>query len=223
MNVDEQEFDRTLDRTLRELGPAMPEPKPEAELRAEVLASVGADAAASAALPEAAPMPRMRLMVRLVYGLAAGFVIVGAVAIWAEIDAVRLRHRVNQLQAAPAPLQSAGSPLMDFRPAGSPRYVAVNLYHERCPRAREMKPYFDQLAGRCRAEPVTFVTLNVESAGCAETARALGVGCIFDERRAGETGTVKIVDVANRRIVLSVDADDGLTGIEHFLAQVGSE
>jgi len=200
------ELDERLDVTLRALGSEIPQPVPPREVRDELLAAVGVTSADG---PQQQPIVPKTVR-RLIYALAAGLVLAGGLAIWAQINATRLRWRVDQLQ-------SQASPVLDFVPAGSPRYIAVNVFHPRCPRAQAMHPRFKALAGRCMKTPVMFMTLDIERGDCRAAAAELGVGCIFDDDRFRQTGTVQVVDTASHEIVLSVGYDDDLAALEQLL------
>lgn len=115
----------------------------------------------------------------------------------------------------------------DPTPAGkaarAPRLLALKLHADWCPTCKTMGTMFEDLGKKFDAEPVLFVKLDLTEQRCRTQGEymiaALGLGKLWQEFGEGkQTGVIKLVDAATRKVVQSIPGDAGWEKAEKMLA-----
>ncbi len=225
MSASEQELDRRTDEALRVLIPRVCAEEPSAATREQILRMVEtaerAQEAVGAAAAERYGALKANRLLTAVYGLAACVALLAGLVAYGQRKVGQLE---NELKSVRAELSLAAGPAVPFDPATQelPRFVVVNFYHERCPKAREMTPAFRELEEKFCQKSTVFITLDVSDTGHCEQsaayAKLLGMGFVFERPPGDETGVLKLVDTHARQVVAEARQRNEVSQIEQMIA-----
>lgn len=235
----QHDSDRTLSRSLAEIGPDIPEPSLDAEARQRLQQLIAERS------PPRAPAGRTATHARRALPSAARWLVTcgtGAIAAALAIACTVLYLRTERLEAralaAESSLDEATGLLLAVRQAiahiappddltglRESNLVLVNFHHDMCPVARFTTPRFQQMAARHADQPVRFVSLNLTGPhrnDALAQVEALGIGNALNGPPGSETGVVKVLDLATGRVLCAGAGEQAIQDAESLLERIAA-